>query len=462
MVNNPVAAGNAATFWRLTVGVLVLAPFLAVSLYDHPQVDDFWCTTLVKNYGFWNAQIRLYDIVPPRYLGLALSSLGPLSFGNVSGYKIIPMLFILLITGLLTASFRTLSDKKMNRGETFVLGLFFTGLYLSVLPGIAEGIYWASALSVYHTGIVLFILWVNCLLKYYYGKRSPYYFAAACGCLFGIFGCNEIISSIALIILAVILWHKLRNKTAFSDTFLLIQLILSAGCLFFVLRYKGIGNRFTLVHGEGSGRLLYSAGYALLTDGYYICRCLINPFFWAIVIAGYGPFRRFAGWFYSAYRPLFNYRRSFFAGWLFVLVLIPFMIFFVTGERPPLRICNIIVFYFLYGGMGVAVYGFQRWARPLPALGKYRAGAVVLLLIAGFMLKNNVSLVTGDLYYGYCARYDREWNQRYELIRECKSDSCVVPALTRIPFAFWFSPDGADFRISEYFGKQIIVRQKDH
>src|SRR6201986_1408000 len=77
-------------------GILLLAPFLLVSFYNHPQVDDFLCPALVRNHGFWKTEGMLYDRVPPRYFELALSSLTPLSFGNFSGYKIIPFAFILL------------------------------------------------------------------------------------------------------------------------------------------------------------------------------------------------------------------------------------------------------------------------------------------------------------------------------------------------------------------------------
>jgi hypothetical protein len=244
-----------------------------------------------------------------------------------------------------------------------------------------------------------------------------------------------------------------------------------------------------MVHGQGAGRWLYSIGYAIVLDGYYIGRCLINPFFWALLLAGYGVYRKRPALIDPAYRSFFARPGLFLLTWLLVLFLIPFMILFVTGERPPLRICNMIIFFFLYGGIGAAVLAMNGLNRGMGGGGgggdggrdggdggggggeggrsgraagyRYSAVFVVLLLAAGFVCKNNVSLVARDWYSGDGARYDREWNERYALIRACGKDSCVVPPLTRIPFAFLFSPDGTDFRMSEYFDKQVVVRKEN-
>jgi hypothetical protein len=469
MKNNQVSFRRADLFLCLVTAILVLAPFLAVSIYNHPIGDDFWCTSLVRKYGYWNAQARLYDIVPPRYLELAISCLTPLSFGNFSGYKVIPILFILLFIYCMGRLFRTLAGPE-NRfhGNAGLLALLFVSLYLSVLPGIAEGIYWTSALSVYHTGILLFVVWCNYLLKWYYQKRRPWYFVIICLCLAGILGCNEIISFITLSILVVVLYYRLRGRAGRWDLLLVVQLLLSVACLLFVLGYKGTGNRYSLIQSKDSGRFLYSIGNSLLVDGYYVGRCLINPFFWAIVLAGYRPFRRFSLFFYSSYRGLFDFPRPFFAVWLFTLFLIPFVMQFLTGDHPPLRISNMIVFFFLYGLIGIAVFAIHKGGkeraglrRLFSPLYKHRHMAVILLLIVGFKMRNNVSLTVKDLYSGHASQYDKALNQRYALIGQCKGDTCIVPYLKVIPFAFRFCPDYEDPHFSDYFNKQIILRNYD-
>ncbi|HWK03922.1 MAG TPA: hypothetical protein VNS58_09850 [Puia sp.] len=468
MKRNQASFRSAEVLLCLVTAILVLAPFLAVSVYNHPIGDDFWCTSLVRKYGYWNAQRRLYDIVPPRYLELAISCLTPLAFGNFSGYKVIPILFILLFSYCIYRLFRGLAGPENRfQGNVGLLAFLFVSLYLSVLPGIAEGIYWTSALSVYHTGILLFVVWCNYMLKWYYQKRNPWYFVIICLCLAGMVGCNEIISFITLSILGVVLCHRVSGRAGRWDPLLLAQLLLSVACLLFVLRYKGTGNRYSLIQSKNSGRFFYSIGNSLLVDGYYTGRCLINPFFWAIVFAGYRPFRRFSYFFYSSYRGLFDFPRSFLAVWLFTLFLIPFAMLFLTGDRPPLRISNMIVFFFLYGLIGIAVFAIHKGEeRAVPghffsSLHKHTGMVVIFLLIVGFMTRNNVSLTVKDLYSGHASQYDKALNQRYALIRQCKGDTCSVPPLETIPFAFWFCPDYVDPHFSDYFNKQIIFQIKN-
>jgi hypothetical protein len=436
----------------LAVCLPALALFLFISLYNHPIGDDFWCTGMVRKYGYWNAQLRLYDIVPPRYLELAISCLTPLSFGNFSGYKVIPILFILVFIYLMAGFFKTLGGKNSYR-DTILPAMLFVAGYLCILPGLAEGIYWASALSVYHTGILLFIVWCNYMLKWYYAGRKPFYLLVVCLSLAGILGCNELISVVTLTVFFVIFLLRWSRKKG-VDGLLAAQLIVTASCLCFIFRYKGTGNRYSLIKGGDSGRLFYSMGYALVIDGFYICRALINPFFWATAVAGYGVFRRLV--FSSVVRSFLQYRLWFFAVWVFVLMVIPFAIIYITGDRPPLRICNMIVFFFFFGLTGWV--GLLGGLKNRAGLSKHVFITVVCLLIAGLILPNNVSLTARDLYSGNAREYDKGWNQRIGLIKGCKEDSCIVPPLKQIPFVFRFEPDVDEPHISEYFDKKIIVR----
>jgi hypothetical protein len=87
----------------LLVCLPVLFIFFAVSLYNHPMLDDFWYifmtgkygywSFIARKYGYWNAQARVYAIFTPRYLALAISCFTPLAFGNFSGYWAVVKLF---------------------------------------------------------------------------------------------------------------------------------------------------------------------------------------------------------------------------------------------------------------------------------------------------------------------------------------------------------------------------------
>jgi hypothetical protein len=442
--------GRPGILSMLAVCVVILLPFFIVSLYNHPLIDDFWCTSMVRKYGYRETQIRLYNTVPPRFLALALGSLAPLSFGNFWGYKVIPVVFIVIFWVALVSWCRTVFGLK-GRGA-FLPALLFLSLNLAVMPGIAEGIYWTSALSVYYVGIVLFMVWSKYMLDWYYSKRKAGYFVVTSLCLIAMAGCNEFISMIALTVLGAAICSKRK-----LDVLLAVQLILLLGCLFLVFRFHGIVNRYEVAKTSGSRRLFYSLGYALSIDGYYIGRCLINPFFWAVVFVSWRYFLGWAGLFYMRYGSLFDYPKLLLAAWLLPLVAIPFLFLYMTGERPPLRICNLIVFFFLLGLVTVAAYMARRtgWSFKL----RYRQVIVMGLVVMGLLLRNNVSRAFADIYSGTAAKYDKAWEDRYKLIRQCRDKVCVVPKLGRIPFVFWFTPDVEEPHLSDYFGKRVIVAQ---
>jgi hypothetical protein len=139
------------------------------------------------------------------------------------------------------------------------------------------------------------------------------------------------------------LWRK---KGGGADAMLMTQFVVFCLCLLFILRFRGIGNGYSVIRTAASGRWLYSIGYSLVVDFYYVGKCLINPFFWAISIAWYRYGRKQAAGFFRGFPDLLTFRVSFVLIWAAILLVIPFVFIFITGDRPPLRICNLIVFFF--------------------------------------------------------------------------------------------------------------------
>jgi hypothetical protein len=467
-MNNP-ENRSCGIFLCWVAGVIVLLPFFIISFYNHPLGDDYWCTSLVRRYGYWNAQIRLYNIVPPRYTALAVSCLTPLSFGNFFGYKIIPVAFFLLFIFVTGRLFGNLYSNRIKGGLRYLPGLIFAAIYLSVLPGIGEGIYWSSALSVYQTGIVLFIVLAGALLNWYYNKQKrAAAFAIACLSLVGIMGCNEIISVISLILVAAIALYKKLSKGRI-DTLLIVLLVLSVISVAFIMRFKGLGDRYAMIQTSHSGLFLYSAGLSLLGTGYHIILCLINPFFWAIAVAAFEPFLRFARLCYTTRRELFDHPKYFLSIWLLILFIIPFSIIYLTGEKPPLRVSNMIIFFFLLGLVylgTLASNGRIKVIRPgklFTFLERYKIVVVGFLLIAGFLSPNNVSVASGELISGMASRYNDEMNERYRLVGQCNGDSCVVPPLKDISRILRYSPaDYCDQHFWDYFNKKVLVSGSGH
>lgn len=421
-----------------------LVLFIYLSFYNHPIGDDFWSTSLVRKYGYWEAQLRLHEVNPPRYMGMLISCAMPLSYGSFFGYKIVPVVCIILTIYEVACLLQTLTGRSRRLWWPAVA---FGALYLCVIPGLAEGFYWVSALTIYHSSLLFFIPWCNYLLKWYNGERHLMVAVVVVLSMAAFMGCSELTTTVGIFVLMAVLVRSFAERR--FDGLLFVQFGVALLCLSVNFIFRGSSNRLMVMQTENNYRVLYSARYAVVTAGYYIGRVLINPFFWAIAIPGCRILGRSA----VSLRP---FRWYFLAVWIASILMIPFSVTYLTGKYPPpLRISDMIVFFFLFGLIFVAASGmFVRFALPAPVL----AGVIGILLIAGYVLPNNVSRGARDLFSGDAAAYDKAWNERIQMIRDCKESSCVVPRLKVVPFVFWFEPDKDEPNISEFFGKKILVR----
>lgn len=121
-------------------------------------------------------------MISPRYTTFALTCLFPLSYGDFYGYKVIPLVAMGLIFVALGYWFRRTSLGPLRslrslgpagsgmgwRGSLW-LGALVLGMYLAIMHGIGEGMYWASAVAGYDTAIILFVLWLTRLFEWYGG-----------------------------------------------------------------------------------------------------------------------------------------------------------------------------------------------------------------------------------------------------------------------------------------------------
>ncbi|HVU53889.1 MAG TPA: hypothetical protein VHD83_02490 [Puia sp.] len=480
---------NGKTFGRWLSRVtafIILLPFFLISFFNHPLGDDYWATDLARRLGFWRAQVELYNTVPPRWLDLGISCLGPLTWGNFWGYKVIPVVFILLIIAAVAELFRTLSkdgdsagdgdNAGATRKDCYGLAILFTAVFLSAAPGIGGGIYWVAAVNVFGVGLLLFICWVNLLLIWYRGTRSRWVLAGIGVCFLGMAGSNEIITVVSLVVLGAVNVYRIGRKRGIDRATVLVLILwgLSAG---FVACFKGVSNRYILMQTADSGKLWYSAGFSILVSGFCIFKALTSPFCLAALIVAYEPFVRWGRKMYGRQQELLNAVSYFTAAWLFILFIIPFIVLYLSGLHPPYRVVNYVLFFQLAGLMyfgALAVNGalgktfaarmidqtrMARGRAALARLGRYRNMAVAALLIMGFMWKNNVSTAARELVSGSAYQYDREMNQRYQLILQCKADSCVVPRLRHTSITLRYdSADLDDPHLNDYFQKEVIVR----
>jgi hypothetical protein len=438
---------------------LLIFPFIVISFFNHPIGDDFWSADLVRRVGYFQAQSQLYQITPPRYTALAISCAGPLSFGHFFEYKLIPIIWIGLMILMIKCWIK----------DSWV-AILFTGMYFSLLPGIGEGLFWFSAMTVYFTGLLFFIGWARALTTAYsadnlVGKRKRKIWIIVILCEIGMAGCNEIILMISLIVLATLVlygWAR-QKRTDFSALFLMIM---TGAGLFFLLRSAGSQHRYVLIQTPGSGNLAYSAGLSLLAVGYCIAKALINPFFWASVLVAYPFFGLLEARLSGKYNALFDAPAYFFLSLAIILWVIPFTIIFLTGRHPYFRVVNMVVFFLLIGllylGLWLARQRRLNSKQFMPRWLVWKPPHLIWMLlgltIAGFVVRNNVSSATREVLSGKAYMYDKEMHQRYGRIMASAGDSCVVPHLRHISAVLRYDTfERFDQHVSDYFHKDVII-----
>lgn len=400
-----------------------MLPLIVISFFNHPVGDDYWFSSLVRKDGFTEAYSHIRQSVSARYTALSLMAVNPLVFGNFFLYKIIPVAFIIVFLLTLTYLLKTLNQQK-----PFHQSAIFTATYFAVMPGIGEGLYWTSSLCVYQCGIVFLMLWAAALSRWYIHRQKKITIALfAHITLVAAAGCNEILAGLLLIGTFILLIKK-------KDSLPVIMFLLSLGCVLYVLTAKSFAERYSPSFQPKN--IIHSAYLGIQYTGYHIIKCLINPFFWIGLLLA------------AKIKLPFSLKKTIIP-WLALMFLIEFIgVHLSQNQVVPLRITNMMIFFLLLG--------IFCWL-PLPGV-PYKYLLVCVLFAVGIFTKNNISTATRELLNGDAAAYNQEMNNRYKLIRECKSDTCEIPQLQHRPRTLRYSSFDNDGHIGEYFNKVISYK----
>ena len=156
--------GQQAVAWTLIA--LCLLPFVALSCYNHPTLDDILDAETVRKIGFWQAQKFFYFSHTGRYTTtMLLGLINPLCYGKwAASWWWVTLVFV----------FGTVLVLRYGMGAVFGLparaawlmaGLVL-GLWLAYAPGLAEGLYWFTGAYTYIAAVWLLVAWLVALVRY--------------------------------------------------------------------------------------------------------------------------------------------------------------------------------------------------------------------------------------------------------------------------------------------------------
>ena len=161
-------------------------PFLALSYYAQPFLDDYWNGAMGRDLGFVQASVFQFNNWSGRFFTNALLiALNPLSYGWLGGIKLVGVLSTLLKFGSLLWAARVLSARHLSRSAAAWLAAGILLFYYAALPDKYGSIYSFTYWGVYQAPCLLLLLVPLAVLKYHQLAGQPnrwlYLAAAAVG-----------------------------------------------------------------------------------------------------------------------------------------------------------------------------------------------------------------------------------------------------------------------------------------
>jgi hypothetical protein len=441
--------------------VLVALPFVALSFFNHPALDDFLDAVMVKELGFWSAQKSIYFSHTGRYsTTLLLALVNPLIYGHMEnhwwpvtlGFLVGTLLVLRFYVGLLPG----ISTMKAWRGAGVLLGL-----WLAFAPGQAEGLYWFTGAYTYLATAWLLLLWLGVLVRYVEARRNatPHtvWLLLLIGLTVAVAGSTEPVALPFLVVLlagAGMTWRYSRHR----------WVVVLLACLAFtgsMISFAAPGNFVRMGSmGESFGifkTLLYSGA----TAGYLLLTWVSNPVL-LVVSALLLPslYRAAQLRDYLLVHLLSRIPAGFLAGGLALLLAAANCpAYYASGTGLPLRARNTLYLLFLAGWFVVLLMWCCRRARqkqfaiPINALLSSRLQPFWLALLLLFFFSdynvqtrshllgngsNNVIRAYHQWLSGEAAHFDAELRTRYRKLAAGGPIVAIVPLHSRPEMLYSF------------------------
>lgn len=451
-----------------------IAPYVYLSAFAHPVADDLLYAHKAQTMGLIEGVINDYHIWNGRYFSNLLVVQDPIAFGSFTGYKIVPVIIILLTVISLFFFVRVLTSKIFDHATALQASLVLALLFLFKMPSLSEGIYWFTGSATYQLGNIVALWYLCALVSYCHGRfilRSRIiHMIVLTLLLICSIGFNEVLMLLllgsSLLQLLIAVKRKSEHKSLFIYLFI-ITLACSAVMI--------------LAPGNSARAMTYTANHNLdLTKSFLlsIMQSVRFIFDWISSL----PLWIASLFYFFINRKLIHTRlfsNSFYLAPLVsvaLLFVIPFTCilpaYWGTGILGQHRTVNTAYFFFLICWFINLTVIFNRYfnskeigvmnVKPGTVFG---AMACITMMVTG----NGYAAIT-DIFYGRAKAYDLQMKARYELINSSAGDTVklapvIDPPATLFVLDITSDPDHWINRsYAIYFGAEDkkIVRYPAH
>jgi hypothetical protein len=442
--------------------VIILLPFVILSVFSNPQADDFSAAATTQRFGYFKAVASVYNVWNGRWFSTAVMQANPLVFGSIDACKAIPIALLVFFLWALVALIRILFPEYKRTREVWLCALVLLALYLSCMPSVVQGFYWMSgAINYQLANIMMLLLWVQTAkLADTPAKKTGNWILVAI-LIFATIGSNETTMVLVLFVLgAMLIWCSAQKGR--MDRLFAGMLVLAGIAAAIVAAAPG--NYVRMAHTAHPIGLAATARESVLAMARVGRDQLTNPLlliFTGLSISFFAERVRTSRTPRSAWNPVVI------SGiWIgsMLATIIP-AVHLLSGTLD--RILNVTILLFIVGWFLIVSetvrYVVLRHSLRIPSIPGF--AAAILVLLAFFILagKSNIREAWSHLLRGTAYRYDSQLRGRYAEIRNCSTDTCAVAPLNTFPRLLYYEDihAEADYWINkpyaEYFGKKAIT-----
>ncbi len=204
---------------------LAILPYLYLCVFSNPSADDFVFAYYFQTRDYFEILKDTFLGWNGRYASNVFAYLNPIGFDSFLGYKIVPLLMILLF---LISSFYFVKQLFFNQKSivkisiSLVLGL----LFFHNMPIISEGVYWYTGAVIYSLGIIVFQFYIGFLIHVIRNKKRKISYVTLTVLLFLACGFNEVLTLLIVFLLGVVALLFVKNRLAFKEL-IIGQLVLA-------------------------------------------------------------------------------------------------------------------------------------------------------------------------------------------------------------------------------------------
>lgn len=420
--------------WIIFFLLLGFLPYLYLSFFTQPIADDFAFAAQYKNNNYFSLVKETYFNSSGRYLSNFLIYLNPISFNSFFGYQLIPFSLIIFSIISFYYFFKTVFV-ALTKQMIWIITLSFSLIFISLLPNIAEQIYWFTGSMIYHLGLLITIIYFTFLIKLFRNELviSKTIHLIILGLLLLIAaGFNEVLTVSLFLILVVLLILFYKNKWEGKNVIAIQFLLL---LVFITVLVLAPGNILRESYYPNKHQFFHSLIYSLAQTVRFSVKWILSP---TLLMASI----LFIGFYDKKIKHITLFKESFYLNkWasLFILFSTIFVCVFppywATGILGQHRTVNVAFFFFLiiwFVNLSVWLNSFSVKMQSFKLL-KQKRIFIVLFLCSGFFFGNGWHSLT-DIFTGKAVNYKRQLDLRHKALSDFQINNKKELILTPINF----------------------------